>query len=176
MGGFGTSRTRPFEPPMPDPLAFFITWTTYGSWLPGDERGWVYRGKGFQLSDPIRKSAAEMLMTEDVCVLDEEQRRLVEETIVNHCRIRAWELRAVNCRTNHCHVVVSANRDPDEVREQFKAWGTRKLKELEQARQKKSETAAKVIRKNWWTERRSVRYIGDEASLEAAIRYVLDGQ
>jgi len=24
---------------MPDPLAFFLTWTTYGTWLPGDPRG-----------------------------------------------------------------------------------------------------------------------------------------
>ncbi len=23
--------------PMNDPLGYFITWTTYGSWLPGDE-------------------------------------------------------------------------------------------------------------------------------------------
>jgi hypothetical protein len=27
--------------PMDEPLAYFLTWTTYGSWLPGDERGWV---------------------------------------------------------------------------------------------------------------------------------------
>ena len=26
---------------MDDPLALFLTSTTYGSWLPGDERGWV---------------------------------------------------------------------------------------------------------------------------------------
>ena len=23
-----------------EPLAYFLTWTTYGTWLPGDERGW----------------------------------------------------------------------------------------------------------------------------------------
>jgi hypothetical protein len=22
-----------------EPLAYFLTWTTYGTWLPGDERG-----------------------------------------------------------------------------------------------------------------------------------------
>jgi hypothetical protein len=38
-------------------------------------------------------------------------------------------LHAVNCRSNHVHVVVTANRDPDEVREQFKAWCTRRLKQ-----------------------------------------------
>jgi len=30
-------------PPLPEPLAYFLTWTTYGTWLPGDERGWVRR-------------------------------------------------------------------------------------------------------------------------------------
>ena len=181
---------------MPDPLAFFLTWPTYGTWLPGDERGWVQHGKGFQLPDPIRKLEAEARMTEDACILDEEQRRLVEKTIVDHCRIRGWELHAVNCRPNHLHVVVTANQDPDEVRGQFKAWCTRKLKELEQARrggtgEHSPSLARRVsvssilearrvsvphIRQNWWGERGSRRYLGDEESLEAAIRYVLDGQ
>ena len=26
---------------MEETLAYFLTWTTYGSWLPGDERNWV---------------------------------------------------------------------------------------------------------------------------------------
>jgi len=32
-------------------IAIFSTWTTYGSWLPGDERGWWQRGRGLQLPD-----------------------------------------------------------------------------------------------------------------------------
>ena len=101
MGGFGTSRTRPHEPPMPEPLAYFLTWPTYGTWLPGDERGWVLYGKGSQPADPVRKLEAEARMTEDVCILDQEQRRVVEKTIADHCRIRGWELHVVNCRSNH---------------------------------------------------------------------------
>ena len=27
-----------------EPLAYFLTWTTYGTWLPGDERGWNRKG------------------------------------------------------------------------------------------------------------------------------------
>ena len=45
MNDFPTTTTRPNEPPMPEPLAYYLTWTTYGTWLPGDERGWVWRGK-----------------------------------------------------------------------------------------------------------------------------------
>src|SRR5215831_3239926 len=119
---------RPHEPPMSEPLAFFLTWTTYGTWLPGDERGWVERGRGFQLPDPIRKREAEARMTEDACLLDQDQRLVVEKTIADHCRIRGWKLHIVNCRTNHVHVVVTANRDPDDVHDQIKAWCTRRLK------------------------------------------------
>ena len=191
MGGFGTSQTRPHEPPMPEPLAYFLTWPTYGTWLPGDERGWVLYKKGSQPPDPIRKLEAEARMTEDVCILDQEQRRVVEKTIADHCRIRGWELHAVNCRSNHLHVVVTANRDPEEVREQFKAWCTRKLKELERVRRCGSgepapsnehgpslarRVSVSGIREKWWAERGSRRYIGDQEGLEAAIRYVLEGQ
>jgi REP element-mobilizing transposase RayT len=157
---------------MPDPIAYFITWTTYGTWLSGDERGWVEHEKGIQPPNPERKAAAQALMTEEACTLDAEQRRLVEETIARHCQIRGWTLHAVNCRTNHVHVVVSANRDPDDVREQFKAWCMRKLKELERTRLGPN----KPIRENWWTERGSCRSINDDEGLEAVIRYVLDGQ
>ncbi len=34
------------------PLAYFITWRTYGSWLPGDPRGWLKNRKGFQPPNP----------------------------------------------------------------------------------------------------------------------------
>jgi hypothetical protein len=30
---------------MPKIAAYMVTWTTYGSWLPGDERGYVKDGQ-----------------------------------------------------------------------------------------------------------------------------------
>lgn len=155
---------------MPEPLAYFLTWATYGTWLPGDERGWVEYRHGWQLPSPVRKLEAEARMSEDACVLDDEQRDLVEQTIKEHCRIRGWALHAVNCRTNHLHVVVSADLHPNTVRKQFKAWCTRRLKELDRRRNRRE------VRVNWWAERGSRRYINDEESLEAAITYVRDGQ
>lgn len=35
------------------PLAYFITWRTYGTWLHGDERGSVQRGSSGPLAPPI---------------------------------------------------------------------------------------------------------------------------
>jgi hypothetical protein len=168
MRKFATS--RPNEAPMPEPLAYFMTWVTYGSWLPGDERGWVKFRHGFQSPDPVRENAARAQMTESACYLTAAQRELVERTIKRHCEIRQWHLHAVNCRTNHVHVVVTATLHPDDVREQFKAWCTRKLKEAERA------TNGKIVREKWWAERGSGQYLNDPAGLEGAVLYTLDGQ
>lgn len=161
---------RPNEPPMPDALGYLITWVTYGTWLPGDDRGWVWFQHGFQRPNPIRELEALAKMTETACILTVEQRRIVEDTIKRHCQIRNWELHAVNCRTNHVHVVVTAPIHPKQVREQFKAWCTRRLKEAEAA------AGLIDVRENWWAERGSGHYLNTAADLDNAIVYVRDGQ
>ena len=76
-------------------------------------------------------------MTEDAYILDDEQRQRVKQTVADHCAIRGWILHAVNCRTNHLHIVVTADLHPKKVRSQFKAWCTRRLKELEELEAKR---------------------------------------
>jgi REP element-mobilizing transposase RayT len=173
-----TDRGRENEGPLPDPLAYFLTWSTYGTWLPGDERGWIEYRRGWQIPNAARELEAEAQMTEDACVLSPEQRQIVEATIAEHCRIRNWVLHAVNCRSNHLHVVVTApGYHPDVVREQFKAWCTRRLKEHAQTTNTNPTGKRKIaVRQQWWAERGSKRYINDPDSLEAAILYVRDGQ
>jgi REP element-mobilizing transposase RayT len=150
---------------MPAPLAYFISWTTYGTWLPGDERGWVAEGKsGIQAPNPVRYELAQAAMTGDPVILTPPQRALVKATIEKHCDIRHWFLHAVNPRTNHVHVIVTAPLHPKKVMEQFKAWSTRHLNE-EFGR-----------RKDWWTEDGSKQWINDEKHLRNAIRYVLELQ
>jgi REP element-mobilizing transposase RayT len=156
---------------MTDPLAYFLTWTTYGSWLPGDERGWVARPGHFEPPNFQLEAVARSLLTEEPCKLDVDQRRIVEETITKHCEIRGWHLHVVNCRTNHVHVVVTAPVNPKIVRDQLKSWCTRKLKKHQMAT-----NPSQSSRENWWTERGSKRWINDEESLAAAILYVRDCQ
>jgi len=117
-------------------------------------------------------------MTEDACRFDVEQRVVVDKQVAETCQVRGWVLHAVNCRTNHSHVVVTAKQAPKIVRNQLKAWCTRRLKELEVVRLQAQGRPfdASAIRENWWAERGSQRFINDEESLEAAILYVRDGQ
>ena len=172
---------------MPDALAYFLTWPTYGTWMPGDERGWIKYRKGMQGPDSILKREAAARMTEDACRLDREQRQLVEATINDHCQTRGWTLLAVNCRSNHLHVVVASMQRPKKIRGEFKAWCTRRLKELE-IRRRGGESVScgegscdpakstPEVRENWWAERGSGIYINDDECLQAVIHYVLEGQ
>jgi REP element-mobilizing transposase RayT len=149
-----------------DPLGYFLTWVTYGTWLPGDSRGWVEYRHGWQLPNPIRELEARARMTEDACLLTPEQRRTVERQIAETCAHRGWVLHVVNCRSNHVHVVVSANVDhPKKIRVDLKASATRSLKQ-----------AFDQERENWWAERGSIRYLNNEECLQAATLYVRDGQ
>src|SRR5262249_21050343 len=108
---------------------------------------------------------AQSKLKEPPFMLVEPHRSLVEDTIHRHCDVRGWALHAVNVRSNHVHVVVTAPRyAPGTVKEQFKAWCTRKLKQIEPTRQR------------IWTEGGSCRWINGEADLEAVILYVTEAQ
>ncbi|HEX5102869.1 MAG TPA: hypothetical protein VFV87_03610 [Pirellulaceae bacterium] len=155
-------------PPMGEPLAYFLTWTTYGTWLPGDERGWVKRPGSLEEANPRLERWSRSKLAERALILAPGQRAIVERTIVDHCRIRGWHLWIVRCLSNHVHVVITARDvDPDGVVRQLKAWCTRRLKEAD---------AAEEARVHWWTERASTRYINDRNGLEGAILYVRDAQ
>ena len=149
-----------------DPIAFFITWTCYGTWLPGDERGWHHRGTGgVQPANELFKTAAEAKMRESEFLLSNDDRKVVEATVEEHCKIRGWILHRVNARSNHVHVVVTATGfAPETVRDQLKAWCTRKLKPQHQDRER------------FWTEGASCRSINHEDDLEAAIEYAGETQ
>jgi hypothetical protein len=104
-------------------------------------------------------------MKEKEFTLSPEHRCLVERTIRRHCELRRWALHAVNARTNHIRVVVTAvGCRPETVRDQFEAWCTRALKE------------AGAARKRFWTEGGRCDWINAEAGLESVVAYVLEAQ
>ncbi len=153
------------QPFLPEPLAFFLTWTTYGSWLPGDDRGWsdnrgVLRAPSFRLTI----SAGHRLASSAVS-LGLTQRELVVATITRHCQHREWTLFAVSCRSQHVHVVVSApTHQPATVSRQLKTWAARALAA--------DSTPARRI----WTRGCSRRRIYDERALQAVVQYVTECQ
>jgi hypothetical protein len=155
---------RPFN--TGDAIAYFITWTTYGTWLPGDDRGWHRWGEAdLRPPNELFAEMAASEMKEAGLVLTPEDRAIVERTIARHCEIRGWTLHAARARSNHGHVVgAAAGYPPKIVREQLKAWCTRHLKSRHPRR-------VRV-----WTEGGSCRWINHQDDLYAAIAYVNEAQ
>lgn len=91
---------------MREVFGVLITWTTYGTWLPGDARGWRAKRLGNQPADPKLEAEAREKMKFDPVTLSAADRATVEAACREHCDHRGWRLHAVNARTNHVHVVV----------------------------------------------------------------------
>jgi len=107
---------------MDEPVAYFLTWVTYGTWLPGDSRGWVEYRRGWHRPDLIVELESAARMTEDACRLSSQQRHVVETQLAETCDHRGWHLHAVNCRSNHVHVVVTATGvKPKKIRTDLKS-------------------------------------------------------
>lgn len=148
-----------------DPIAFFLTWVTYGTWLPGDARGWVEYQHGWQLPSGQLEADCESRLGEDAVRLTQEQRRVVEDQIKETCEYRGWLLHAVNCRSNHVHVVVTSSETaPKKIRLDLKAYATRCLKSFDDKRV------------NWWAERGSIRWVYTDHDLDSVVIYVVDRQ
>jgi len=96
------------------------------------------------------------------CRLSGASRRIVSDTITDHCELRQWTLHAVNVRSNHVHAVVSCEVAPDVAMSQLKAWATRRLRENGYRRPDEAV----------WAEGGSRRYLWTRESLHGAIEYV----
>ncbi len=113
-----------------EPLAYFVTWTVYGTFLQGDIRGWRRRRKGEQFPQPILAQWRRDRLKHSIQLLNAAQQSTVEQVIDRHCEIRGWKLWTKSARTNHVHVVVTAlGYAGNKVRDQLKANATRGLRE-----------------------------------------------
>ncbi|MGD9693329.1 MAG: transposase [Phycisphaerales bacterium] len=147
--------------------AYLITFHTYGTWLHGVEKGWVEPGMNVVGMEFGRKDEGRLRRdTEGLrhggVVLGEEERRVVEGEIRRTCELRGWRLHAINVRTNHVHVVVTAKEEPEHVMTSFKAWATKALR----ARGLVGE-GTKV-----WSRHGSTRWLHKETTIVSACDYV----
>jgi hypothetical protein len=114
-------------------LAYFITFSTYGTWLHGDERGSMQRGLTGPDAPPLdpnpRREGWEASQRLDPPVtLGGAEWQVVDAAIRETAAIREWHVYALNVRTNHVHIVVSAEIPPEPLMGSLKAWCTKRLR------------------------------------------------
>ncbi len=148
------------------PKAYFLTWTTYGTWLPGDARGWVDRhrrhGEVVEPPDPKLEAAARRALKEEALTLDAGLRKVAHRAMretADHC---GWFVHALEVRSNHVHVVLTAaDKAPGVVMAALKGYASRALSERLPGRDGR-----------WWTRQGSKRILFTDEALAAAVRYV----
>ena len=153
------------------PLAYLITFRSYGTWLHGDERGSIdrfnngYREPYLPPNKIWQRHNREQLKRRPF-TLGRIERCSIKKAVLETCSIRRWCLHAFNVRTNHVHIVVTASSKPALVLNAFKANATSRLREDQLWQYPFSP----------WADRGSKIKLWNERSVANAINYVLHGQ
>ena len=161
---------------------WFLTWTTYGTWLPGDERGFVSNvrdgdgpevkhaepGTPYDAKQRGLAYAAREQMVGDPVWLNREHADALADQFLETARFRGWSIPALAIMANHIHIVVGVPGDPEPetLLRDFKSYGSQRLNRL----------AGKPKSGTWWTAGGSRRILRDEEAIRTVIRYVRNQQ
>ena len=153
------------------PLAYLITFTTYGIWLHGNESGSIWKDKKdsgtilIESNQKLEKSESNRLKNGPFTI-NAKQRQCVLEAILQVSRFREWIAYAVHVRSNHVHSVVAAKVKPEKIMTDFKAYATRALRK----------NSGGILPERIWTRHGSTRYLWDKKQLSDSIGYVREQQ
>ena len=158
---------------------WFLTWHTYGTWLPGDPRGFVSPTRDDSGRQTLHNSPGTPINTGKSKLHDWSRNQLKCSPIVfqrRHALVlapqlldtaarRSWQVLALSVVTNHVHVLLGVHGDPEPeiLLRDLKSYGSRALNR--QFGRPSSET--------WWTESGSKRIRKTNKSVLATIRYTL---
>lgn len=154
------------------PRAYLLTPRTFGTWLHGDSRESVARnGRNIYGTPRIPPNERlEKWMAEEMksppFLLTRRQRGVVKTSVKELCDRRGYLLHAQNARTNHVHVVLTAQRKPERIIVDLKANATKFLRDAGLV------SASERV----WSRGRSRRYLWKPRNVVAAINYTLFGQ
>ncbi len=166
---------------------WLLTSTTYGTWLPGDERGFVGRVWDARPDDPatdalrLEHDRPDQPYDADIAGLKRESQRLMKGSPVWLTReqadsvlaqfletttFRGWALHAASIMANHFHAIVEAPDDvrSDDILGDLKSYASRRL----------NKAYGKPIGGTWWTASGSKRPLREIDRLHVPIMYTLN--
>jgi len=117
-------------PNMSKIVGYMVTWRTYGSWLPGDERGYVTNGQVLQGDLKILERNKKRQKSPAV-KLNKNEIQLVRQTILNQAKEIGQKIVAFTVCTNHIHLTARPHSNSiEEIVGRYKSTTTRALWEL----------------------------------------------
>jgi REP element-mobilizing transposase RayT len=140
-------------------VGYMVTWTTYGTWLQGDKRGYVREGKILP-ADAGLEEANKKLQKSGLFRLTPEQKRVVEEAVLKEAKRIGQEILALAVCSNHIHLVASkSNESIENAVSRYKNVSSSALKKT-------------GLTKRIWTRGFDKRFCFSGKHLEQKIEYV----
>lgn len=156
---------------------YLLTWTTYGSWLPGDARGYVsftpgteheyvihnVPGEPYDFDHSDLREHASTLQRGPTVLLGVTHARVCVESFRETARSHGLCIGAGAVMTNHVHLVVQPeSREGAQLLNLFKGVSSRQL----------TQQFGHPIGAKWWTRHGSRRALPDDRAVGAAVEYV----
>jgi REP element-mobilizing transposase RayT len=127
---------------------------------------WPGRNSRLPEPDANREQLSRARMAQQCYLLHEIRRPVVLKTLREVCAWRGWTLLAAHVRTNHVHVVTTADCKPEQVMTAMKAYSSRAL----------NESAVDAPGRRRWARHGSARYLWTKNAVGAAVEYVIREQ
>lgn len=142
-------------------IGYMITWTTYGTWLQGDKRGYVKNGKILCKNDALLQSNLKRLKN-PATRLDAEHCAIVKRAIIKKSQEIRQQIYAIAVCSNHVHIVAQRiDESIEKVVSYYKNSARVALRE-------------KGFVGRVWTRGFDKRFCFDRDELESKIKYVKD--
>jgi len=142
-------------------IAYMITWTTYGTWLQGDKRGYVKDGKILRENGALLQSNLKRLKN-PATRFDTEHCDIVRRAILNKAKEIRQQIYAIAVCSSHVHIVAErTNESIEKVVSYYK-------------------NAARIALRGGgfvgrvWTKGFDKRFCFDRDQLQSRIKYVKD--
>ena len=108
-------------------VGYMLTWTTYGSWLPGDERGYVENGKILSGDEKILQRNKERQKSHNV-KLNSKEKQIVNEAVLSEAEKIGQPIEALVVYSNHVHILTRPHQESlEEIVSRYKSITTRAL-------------------------------------------------
>ena len=140
-------------------LGYMVTFTTYGTWLQGDRRGFVKDGKILEASRGLEQANKERQSGEKI-TLRKNQKEIVKNAILKEAEKIRENVLAILVWSSHTHIVIEGSSKPiDFVVNRLKTAAYYALR-------------GKGLSGKLWTSGYDRRFCFSEKELKARIEYV----
>jgi REP element-mobilizing transposase RayT len=140
-------------------IAYMLTWTTYGTWLQGDRRGWVKNGKVLRPNAELENVNLQQMKSART-TLTKEQRLFAAQAVKKEANTLNQKIFALAVCNNHIHLVAqNINLPIGQVVSHYKHAVRLALQE-------------KGFEGKLWTQGFDKRYCMNNRELDARIVYV----